>query len=208
MEEELLGRIDRLLEHFQRLIDLLDTIASYIKPPLPLPIMAAGVLFAIYGRIPARLAAAWGYVVRWAKSALEPAHAPAQRGIFVCRLARSVMWAEFILSPFKIEDAHAFQIRAEIAEAGRDEAKQQQRLAETLRVIANNESDASRQMFHDAQAERDKAWVDRDKAWVERDEARIDRAEARIDRDEARADYNSLKNRCDAFLGRVSNQMQ
>jgi hypothetical protein len=104
------------------------------------------------------------------------------------------MWAEFILSPFKIEDAHAFQIRPEIAEAGRDEAKRQQRLAETLRDIANNESEASRTMFHDTRTERDKAWVDRDKA--------------RIDRDEARADYNSLKNRCDAFLGRVSNQMQ
>jgi hypothetical protein len=48
----------------------LDTIAGYVRPPLPLPIMAAGVILAISGRIPARLAAAWGHLVRWANSVL------------------------------------------------------------------------------------------------------------------------------------------
>ncbi|PSS06700.1 hypothetical protein M430DRAFT_194937 [Amorphotheca resinae ATCC 22711] len=54
--EELLGRIDLLLEHSQRLIDILHMIANHVQPPLPLPIMAAGVIFVI---IPARFAAAW-----------------------------------------------------------------------------------------------------------------------------------------------------
>ena len=184
MEEALLGRIDRLLEHFQHLMDLLDAIASYVQPPLPLPIMAAAVIFAINGRIPARLAAAWGRVVRWANSVLEPADPSAQRGTFVSGLAHSVVWVQIILSPFKLEDAEAFRIRAEIAEA-------QRAIAEAGRATAEEERDTLR------------ITVD-----SERETSQQELGCANVDLDIARADYSSLKNKCDAFLRRARNQMQ
>ena len=184
VEEALLGRIDRLLEHFQRLMDLLDAIASYVQPPLPLPIMAAAVIFAINGRIPARLAAAWGRVVRWANSVLEPADPSAQRGTFVSGLAHSVVWVQIILSPFKLEDAEAFRIRAEIAEA-------QRAIAEAGRATAEEERDTLR------------ITVD-----SERETSQQELGCANVDLDIARADYSSLKNKCDAFLRRARNQMQ
>ena len=184
VEEALLGRIDRLLEHFQRLMDLLDAIASYVQPPLPLPIMAAAVIFAINGRIPARLAAAWGRVVCWANSVLEPADPSAQRGTFVSGLAHSVVWVQIILSPFKLEDAEAFRIRAEIAEA-------QRAIAEAGRATAEEERDTLR------------ITVD-----SERETSQQELGCANVDLDIARADYSSLKNKCDAFLRRARNQMQ
>ena len=198
VEEALLGRIDRLLEHFQRLMDLLDAIASYVQPPLPLPIMAAAVIFAINGRIPARLAAAWGRVVRWANSVLEPADPSAQRGTFVSGLAHSVVWVQIILSPFKLEDAEAFRIRAEIAEAQRAIAEAGRATAEEERAIA----EAGRAT---AEEERDTLRITVDS---ERETSQQELGCANVDLDIARADYSSLKNKCDAFLRRARNQMQ
>jgi hypothetical protein len=182
MEEELLGKIDRLLEHFQHLMDLLDTIASHIRPPLPLQIMAAGVIFAIFGRIPARFAAAWGHVVRWVNSVPEPADATAQRGKFVSGLACSIMWVEILLSPFKLEDTEAFRIRAEIAEGRCTTADDESKLAKTLHAATEAENVTLRVRLAAAQAERNTAQEERRKA---------------------QAELSNLKNRLDAFLGRV-----
>ena len=198
VEEALLGRIDRLLEHFQHLMDLLDAIASYVQPPLPLPIMAAAVIFAINGRIPARLAAAWGRVVRWANSVLEPADPSAQRGTFVSGLAHSVVWVQIILSPFKLEDAEAFRIRAEIAEA-------QRAIAEAGRATAEEERAVAEAGRATAEEERDTLRITVDS---ERETSQQELGCANVDLDIARADYSSLKNKCDAFLRRARNQMQ
>ena len=212
VEEALLGRIDRLLEHFQRLMDLLDAIASYVQPPLPLPIMAAAVIFAINGRIPARLAAAWGRVVRWANSVLEPADPSAQRGTFVSGLAHSVVWVQIILSPFKLEDAEAFRIRAEIAEAqraiaeaGRATAEEERAIAEAGRATAEEERAVAEAGRATAEEERDTLRITVDS---ERETSQQELGCANVDLDIARADYSSLKNKCDAFLRRARNQMQ
>jgi hypothetical protein len=136
--DELLHKIDDLLDHFQHLLGLLETIASHVRPPLPLPIMAARVIVALYGCIPARLSAAGGHIVHWAKNA--PAPAPAHRGLFVSGVIRCVALVEFVLSPFKLENAESFRIRAEIAENRRDTAESARNLAETLRSAAEDRS--------------------------------------------------------------------
>ncbi|KAK3938588.1 hypothetical protein QBC46DRAFT_439973 [Diplogelasinospora grovesii] len=63
--EELLGRLDGLL-------DRLDTIASNVQPPLPVPLMGAAVLFVFCTTVPARFAAAWSRLVRWAEPVVNP----------------------------------------------------------------------------------------------------------------------------------------
>ncbi|KAK3935191.1 hypothetical protein QBC46DRAFT_358439 [Diplogelasinospora grovesii] len=129
--EELLGSLDGVLER-------LDTIASNVEPPLPVPLMAAAVLFVFCTTAPARFAAAWSRVVRWAKSVVNPpvaapadddaAAAPAAvpaaalaylRGWF----AMFVVGVDRLLSPFKLEDKDtearimAAEARATAAEA-------------------------------------------------------------------------------------------
>jgi hypothetical protein len=120
------------------------------------------------------------HVVCWANSVLEPANPPAQRGTFAFGLARSVVWVEIILPPFKLGDAEAFRIRAEIAEGRCATAEEQRNLTNIRRTAAQDELDTSRHLLCTAKA----------------------------DRDTAQAEYSSLKNCCDTFLGRVGNQMQ
>lgn len=51
------------------LLNKLDEIAGNVRPPLPTPILAAAIIFASGLCLPAaRLAAAWGCLVRWTNS--------------------------------------------------------------------------------------------------------------------------------------------
>ncbi|KAK3940921.1 hypothetical protein QBC46DRAFT_433210 [Diplogelasinospora grovesii] len=105
--EELLGRLDDLL-------DRLDTIASNVQPPLPVPLMGAAVLFVFSTTVPARFAAAWSRLVRWAESVVNPpvtaaaAAAPDHwRDQLAMGISHLVVWVDGMLSPFKLEQCRA-----------------------------------------------------------------------------------------------------
>ncbi|KAF2181516.1 hypothetical protein K469DRAFT_713574 [Zopfia rhizophila CBS 207.26] len=116
----LLSRLDDMLQK-------LETIAGNVKPPLPTPLMAAAVLFVFCTTLPARLAAAWGCLVRWARSVVNPPAATPPKGRWALGVSRLVVLVDGVLSPFKLED---WQERARAAETAAAQAKAKTKAAE------------------------------------------------------------------------------
>ena len=87
------------------MLEVLKTIAGNVQPPLPTPLMGAAILFVFCTSLPARLAAAWGLLVRSARSVFTE-HAP-PKGLWVRGVSRLVLWVDLVLSPFKLEDWEA-----------------------------------------------------------------------------------------------------
>jgi hypothetical protein len=143
---------DDLLESFlERLDDLLqklETIAGNVKPPLPTPLMAAALLFVFCMTLPARLAAAWGCLARWAQSVDSRALAHSRCRWILEGLSIVVVKVDGVLSPFKLED---WQDRARAAEtalalARAEAAAAQRQAANALREadIAQKKADVAR----------------------------------------------------------------
>ncbi|KAJ4285966.1 hypothetical protein N0V90_013532 [Kalmusia sp. IMI 367209] len=118
-----------------RLDDRLVTIAGNVKPPLPVPLMAAAILVAILAPLcvllPGRLAIAWGRLVRRANSFRTGQSAHTRCRWILGTLDTIVLWADGVFAPFKREDD--WETRARRAERERDEAIAQRRDAEQER---------------------------------------------------------------------------
>ena len=130
---------EALSEELNNLLEVLATIASHVQPVLPAPVLAAAILLPFYLSVPARLAAAWGRLVRW----LEPGASDKEGWRWV--VTSFVVLVDRILSIFHLEDWQARALAAESENARlRTETARLRAERDTARRHAQDRDDAAR----------------------------------------------------------------
>jgi hypothetical protein len=144
--DELLGAVFDSLED---LLQKLERIAGNVQPPLPTPLMAAAILFVFCTTPPARLAAGWGCLARWARSNDSRALAPSRCRWILEGLSVVVVRVDGVLSPFKLEDWRRRALDAETALAA---SKAEAAAAKADAIAARAETADAKEEATNAQA--------------------------------------------------------
>lgn len=141
----------------------LATIAEHVRPPLPTPLMAAGVLVVVFKCLVNPLDAAWSRLARVARRA-EPRHPWVKKACVV------VKWVDIVVRVFRSEDensapaiAAAARAAAQAAQAAAEAARQASDAARAAAAVALR-AEAGRAV---AESERDQARADLDKIMTE-----------------------------------------